>query len=281
MMQRSTDRRSFLIVEGSEDVKALDPHVAESRCLMIIAGGKENALGAMELVVQNEIEHVGALVDGDHICKEIDVRLGLPGVVTTDRNDLDSEVLQIPGLVSRIAFSHIDGRVLRAVLAKNGCADVLGAILRIVAPVTNLRFACQQYGVDLSTKDFPIVSIYSKGKIELSFDQAAAVARGRLGTEDQPVYGPVIESWLTSDEVDDADALIFHNGHHMFSALHALLRHECAYTPKIENLENAVRAAASWPEFSSLDFAKRLSDEFEDMGFWIWREERAPATSVA
>lgn len=279
MMLRPQDTRAFLVVEGVEDVRTLDAHISEEACQLFIAGGRENALGVIEIVVQESMENVGALVDADHVKRSFDVRVELYGVTSTDLNDLDSEVLHVPHLPDRICASHVDGRGFREKLTRRGFATAIEAIENVACPVTALRYNCERYGIGLSTKDFPIVALYARGEVSLDINKSKRAAIARLPVSAKGESTSLVEEWIESqlmgtEFVSPGSWRPYHNGHHLFSALHALLKSEGGYIPKIDNIENSVRGAVSWPELWSIACIRRLSAYFEALGFWIWRHPK-------
>lgn len=280
MMERPLDTRPFLIVEGPEDQRTLDPHVSDGLCLIVVAHGRENVLGAMELVMENDLKNVIALVDADHTRKR-DERTTLPNVVSTDLNDLDSEVLHIPGLVDRVGFSHANGPRLRAFLREHNHTGVISALHSIVRPITTLRYMCECNGIAVSLKKFPIRATYAKGTLTLHLDQVKAIVQKNLNGGERSELDSKFEAWISLKEIEGLGITKCHNGHHLFAALHTFLGFEGGYKSKVVNLEDSVRAAVSWHELSLIACIQRLSKSFEEIGFWIWRYEQNVSPSVA
>lgn len=281
VMQRDHTPRAFLLVEGPEDSKTLYAHISEEKCQILICEGRENVLGAMVLVCDNLVSGVGALVDADHSRRSVESRISLPGVVVTDLNDLDSEVLHIPGLVERVGYSHVDSRYLYTLLTTSDSGDIRAVMHKIVAPITALRYMCERYGVPISTTDFPVVAIYKKGEFALDSQKVKVIAKHKLQDDLREKYEPLIEAWVSAAPINEEDLKALHNGHQLFHALHALLRCECGYEPKVENLENSVRAAVAWADLWNIPCIRRLSEHFESLGYWIWRYSRDSSPSAA
>lgn len=270
IMQRdAAPHRAILLVEGVEDVRALGAYVNHELCRLMICHGNEALLGAMQRVNERGDHAVAALTDSDCGNAANDLRLTMSGVITTDRNDLDAEILHMPGLVDRLVWTHCDGLALLRLIADSEYSNVLEAMGSIVAPVTCVRYMCGLHSLSLNAKDLPILAIYQRG-MTLDRERLAQAIISRLPMSERASRRADVETWLDLYEINGVHIPDLHNGHLLFNALHAILRIEGGSKSSAESLVNAARAAITWEELFSLPFIRRLTDYFNHFGVWIW-----------
>lgn len=122
-------------------------------------------------------------------------------------------------------------------------------------------------------RDFPIAAAYKKGDLTLDYAKLRRIVVDKIAADQRAEYEPQLDDWLSAKSADGIDLAAHHNGHHLMAALHTVLRVEVDYVAKIQNLDNAVRAAVSWLEFASLACIVRLTRYFEEFGISIWRKQ--------
>jgi len=96
-MRRSTFKGTFIIVEGRSDERFYQKFIEEQECEFSIARGKENAVGAIEILDRDSFPGVLAIVDADFWRLE-NVTHPSPNLLLTDGHDLEMMMLKSPAL---------------------------------------------------------------------------------------------------------------------------------------------------------------------------------------
>lgn len=271
VMQGSADARLFLVVEGVEDQRVLESHLSHGDCLLFVAHGKLNALEALERAETAGLKHVIGLVDSDIQSGGSDPEVALTNTVTTDMNDLDSEIFHIPGLLRHLAYSQCESRKLRKRLGGLDDKEIMDAVYRVIEPVTAIRIHLLTLDLSPRFRDMPLGAMYAKGKITIKVDEFCAMVASR--TPDPNVDILFVSDWLSQYESAPDKLKRLHNGHHLFATLHAIFRHEGEYRFRAETLVAAARAAVTWENLSQLPFITRITELARARGYRVWRNE--------
>jgi hypothetical protein len=95
-MKRTQHSGSFLIVEGGSDALFFDCWISSGDCEVVVAHGRENAAGAIKLLVNEGFPGVLAVLDSDFCV----IEGGTAGAssVLTDAHDLETMLIQSPAL---------------------------------------------------------------------------------------------------------------------------------------------------------------------------------------
>ena len=100
--RRSVHSGSFLLVEGSSDVKFWHEHVSRPNCLIRSAGGKPGVRIALKRLDSIGFTGILGLVDDD--CDSLENRqFPSPNLVATDARDLECLLLRSP-LLEKLVF---------------------------------------------------------------------------------------------------------------------------------------------------------------------------------
>jgi len=86
-MSRSQHAGAFLIVEGDSDVRVFNRFV-DSKCRIISAKNKENAVAALDILSKDKFKGVLAVVDADFWHWE-GKKIDNPDLLLTDTHDLE------------------------------------------------------------------------------------------------------------------------------------------------------------------------------------------------
>jgi hypothetical protein len=96
-LQRSQYTGSFLIAEGDTDARAWKNLMDSTKCRVVIAHNKNNAIAALNILEQANVAGVVAVVDADFDILEETVLLS-QNLLLTDTHDLETMLLKSPAL---------------------------------------------------------------------------------------------------------------------------------------------------------------------------------------
>jgi hypothetical protein len=102
MMRQENSRKSFLVLEGVDDIRFWTSRVADEECELIDGNGKPNVEGA--LVRLDGRSFAGALGIVDDDCDALECRsLPSPNLIATDGHDLECVLLRSSALDRALA----------------------------------------------------------------------------------------------------------------------------------------------------------------------------------
>lgn len=140
LMSRQVHRRSFLLLEGSDDSKFWRGRIAKGNCDIVVAEGKSNVIGAIERLDTRQFTGVLGIVDDDfdtpNGCQFLDKFSGhqysSANLIGTDASDLECLLLRSPALESVLQilgdeakiqqYEQRTGMPVREGLLQNGLA---------------------------------------------------------------------------------------------------------------------------------------------------------------
>lgn len=91
------DHHAFLLVEGATDKRVYKRFVDEKSCDIVVADGKERAIGALSILEQDNFVGVLAIVDADFLPLE-ETLPASPNLLLTDYHDLELMMLSSSAL---------------------------------------------------------------------------------------------------------------------------------------------------------------------------------------
>jgi len=91
-MNRSLHFGTFLIVEGNTDIRIYERFINETHCIVIPAYGKDNAIGALDILEKNSFDGVLTIVDAD-FWRLDGIKLNSTNLLLTDTHDLETMLL--------------------------------------------------------------------------------------------------------------------------------------------------------------------------------------------
>lgn len=96
-MRRSAYTGTFIIVEGSTDVRVYERCVDSKKCEFSIAHNKDNAISALKILQNDNFAGVLAIIDADFSRLEKSLP-PTPNLLLTDYHDLENMLIQSPAL---------------------------------------------------------------------------------------------------------------------------------------------------------------------------------------
>lgn len=103
-MLRTQHTGSFLIAEGDTDARVWKNLMDSTKCRVVIAHNKNNAIAVLNILEQANVAGVVAVVDADFDILEETVPLS-PNLLLTDTHDLETMLLKSPAL-EKVVTEH-------------------------------------------------------------------------------------------------------------------------------------------------------------------------------
>jgi hypothetical protein len=177
-MKRLKHAGAFLLVEGEDDKKLFKNFVDAASCVIQIAYGKPNVLGALAILEQDSFRGVLAIADADFAHLEGQLPHS-PNLIWTDTHDLETMLLASPAL-DRLLSERGDEDRLAGFLQSAG-SDVRAALLKLGAPVGYLRWLSQREKMSLLFEGLPFDDFLSEKTLMLNEGALLRVLQSRSG----------------------------------------------------------------------------------------------------
>jgi len=150
--QRSQYTGSFLIAEGDTDARVWKNLMDSTKCRVVIAHNKNNAIAALNILEQANVAGVVAVVDADFDILEETLPLS-PNLLLTDTHDLETMLLKSPAL-EKVVTEHGSAEKIES-FAK----DIRQTLLESAKIIGYLRWASLKFNYclkfeGLAFKDF-------------------------------------------------------------------------------------------------------------------------------
>ena len=185
LMLRMSDARTFVLLEGEDDQRALDVHIDDESAASINCFGKPNVMRAVGIADERQTRRVLAIVDRDW-----DDRLGgqssSPNIVYTDWYDLDATIASIEGVVDRIVYANGRKEDIKADIEESQHGSARDMIVAAASMVGLLRFLSVSGGWNLNMREFPVVDVLDPDNSKMGIDPdrlvALAMRRSKMAT---------------------------------------------------------------------------------------------------
>jgi hypothetical protein len=271
-MQRTTDRRTFVLLEGPTDCQALDPHVDEARAVTFPGYSKSVVKKALTLADDRQLARVLAVLDRDWVGL-LESPLPSPNVVYTDDYDLDATMLFAGDVLERVVSAHSDRDARGDDLDASG-SSVSTLLVDIAAHVGILRFANERDGLGINCQKFPVHA--AMGPTAASVDVTALV-RIAIGRSPHATAVEVdVVRLVTEEHGQAAERRRYCNGHDLASALSALCKRWGVVISRA-NLEAAIRSAFSCADLRRTTLYRAMATWAQDNGTLVWNCVNQPA----
>jgi len=268
-MIRSQFSGSFLIVEGDKDARFFRNYISSAHCRIEPAMGKDNAIGALQILEQDSFAGVLTIVDADFHLLEGKL-LNNPNLIYTDHHDLEvtlvnsqalDKLLTEYGSAEKIArFESRIGKDIRTILIEAG--RIIGC----------LRWVSLQQGLGLDFEGITFSDFTDQSS--LTIDPAKLIRAVKNRSQKHSLNETETLEAVQNLMGQDHDALHICCGHDLTALLSAALRitlgSNNANDVKQEVIEKSLRLAFE----ASLLSTTRL---YESIRGW---EERNPPFKI-
>lgn len=264
-MLRTTDQRTFVVLEGPTDCQALDPHVADVTAATFPAHSKSVAKRALELIDDREMERVLVVLDRDWV-DVLEARVPSPNVVYTDDYDLDATILFAGDVLGRVVSTHSDRDQRDAHLGTAGATpDAL--IAELAGTVGLLRFASERDRLGMRCGGFPLHQAIASSHDRVDLQQFAVIAVGR--SAHRTVGEAAVVTIVERERQSATDLRWFCNGHDLASGLSSLITRWGGSTSRL-GVEQAVRSTLSCADLKATQLYRDVLAWSSSVGTAIW-----------
>jgi hypothetical protein len=271
LILRNVSNRTFVVLEGESDCNSLDPHIEEADCETIAGYSKSVVLRAIELVDDQYIQGVVALVDRDWIgfC---DQRPESPNLFTTDFYDLDATIFFSGRIAQKFFSAHGDRDERKAYLIACGKSDISEAIARLALPVGYLRLLSCRNRYGLKLRDFPVAAAMKPDCMTLDVEAVVNIAYKRSGGLPSVSKHELVNELVKDISIID-DAKKYCSGHDLTRALAAIVSRRLHLTMSSDAAARGMRAVFSVMELKTTQFYVDLKEWAEARNRIIWKVE--------
>jgi hypothetical protein len=258
-----------LLVEGPDDVDALDAHVSEESAMLLPGYGKTSVLYALDLCEKNGVEYALAILDRDWVGID-DEGSKSPNVVYTDMYDLDATILFSGQVARRVVGSFSNAGRLKDHMKSKGLDQVFDFAIPISSAVGVLRLAIRQNRLPLSVRDFPTAAAMDLDGGPADIEKILIIAEARA------VGGyPVVNRPQVNIMIDDqlralSDPKRYCSGHDLTTALTAVMRGRWGSKLKSADVARALRAAFGCPELMRTSMYRDVQSWSVSRSIDIW-----------
>lgn len=165
IMTRTSFSSAILITEGANDCRLMDKFIDGAQCSTLPAHGKENALGAIQILSKKGLKGIAVLVDADHWHIEGKTSES-EHVIVTEYHDLEMIMLKSRSLDS-IIFQFASKEKYKKFMDSCSSNSLLEILLDKTSPIGALRYISKRDGVNLYFKDLNYKKIVNEKDLAL------------------------------------------------------------------------------------------------------------------
>ncbi|MBC8991469.1 hypothetical protein H9X95_15045 [Micromonospora chalcea] len=266
MMLRTSDARTIVLVEGPEDVAALEPHMLSDHAFTLPTTGKGILLGAVELIDQAKVERVLAIADLDwtNILYPPHVSNNL---IYTEHADMDITILKCPMVITRICWSHCDAGRLKSLLQRSGHSSVLDLAVVFASAVGALRLASVRDGLQLNLRKFPVHDVIDLTTLAPNLRRLAELAVQR--SKNVAVSVADLEATVKGEIEAMSVPLRYCSGHDLIAVIAAILK-GYGSNAGADALSKSIHSAFSCGDLRTTSLYLRVSGWAELRNLQIW-----------
>ena len=167
-MVRTTFKGTIIVIEGASDYKFLKPFVSAENCHLMPAHGKENAIGCIPLVREDDIKGVLSFVDSDHD-RILELLPEDENIVVTDYYDCEMLMIMTEALDSVIS-EYASETKLNKFLEKKAQNDIRSAIFKVCIPIGMFRLISRKMGFNLCFNNINFKKFINTAKMQLNIE---------------------------------------------------------------------------------------------------------------
>lgn len=261
MMTHQVNPGLVLLVEGDEECKLIDAHIATESVRTFPAGAKSATIGAINRLVQAGVQWCLAVIDRD-----FGPRLAQPHIVSSRNYDLIMDVVSARREgVTRLAISSTPpGQVRR--FEKENNTRVHDAIIECCIPMAAARLACVDGAIKGSSRGLSAAGIVDAWEKSSHLDHVAATMSTRSGESVANIL-KILTNYCGNLPKPNRAV----NGHDYASTLLDLVnsRTGSASRREIENLLRSLATRGCWRKIGVAVFIDQWARQ-RGISIWGW-----------
>ncbi len=259
-MARTQFRGTFLIVEGqTADFRVYKRLVDSKQTKITPAHNKDNALAALKILEDADVEGVVAIVDADFWrLEELDPTC--PNLFITDTHDLETMLLESPSLEKLLDEFGSEKKI--ASFIENSKMDVRQALLTAAGPIGYLRWVSQRNNLSLKFEGISFREFIDRNTLHINISKLIPEVKNkslRHDLSDNDLQNKIDE--LTDPKHNSWDICCGHDLVCILSfGLRSVLGTNNANEVKPEDLERILRAGYEYVYFLSTQLYRSLQE---------------------
>ena len=269
-MKRSQFAGSFLIVEGSDDRRFMEPFTCKNTCNITVAQGKENVREVITILEEAHFEGIIGLIDADFDRIE-NRRETSHNIVKPDRHDLETMLLHSLAL-DKLLVEYGSPEKLQSF---GSTESVLNTLLEMASPLANLRLHSRRNNLSIRFDGLNYSSWIERRSLAVDLVGMINAVKNnsqRHSLDSQTLLQAVWE--LNEEGLDPGEVC---NGTDLIEILSIALRGRLGTNSAMdvngENLRRILRAGLSKEEFNTSNLASEIREwQIRSAGFKILKD---------
>ncbi|HVV09183.1 hypothetical protein [Amycolatopsis sp.] len=267
MMMRNHENGPICVVEGKSDYGALVEHLDEPVVKLIVANGRQNVQGAMQIVAISELAGVFAVIDSD-----LDAFRGvvneIPAVFYSEMHDLEADIFLLPRIADRIIHNYADSDRLKSHLGELGAIRPSKHVVQMASVLGLVRYISVANRIGLNLSEIPYNKVLSKDKLSLDYKSLARIILGK-SKKCTINYDQILNLITICDEFDHISEVLC-RGHDLCGLTAACLRSWWGANVPTDTIERTLRSALNCGELLKLNVRAQVAEWAEAAGHKVW-----------
>lgn len=258
-----------VLVEGPDDVDALDAHVSEESSFLIPGYGKSSVEYAIGLADAQKLDFVLAILDRDWV-GIIDAPHPSPNVVYTDMYDLDATIIFTGDACRRVVSNFCDKERLKRHMTRSGAARPTEFIVKPAIAVGVLRLLTCEMHLAVKVRDFPITEIMDMSTGEPDIVKMIVIANSKYLGHDRSMDKEGTAQLVKLKISEAGSDVRYCSGHDLSVALAGIMRRKWGCTVKAEVVIKAIRAAFACGNLMMTSLYREVERWAANRGAAVW-----------
>lgn len=272
-MLRHSDKRSILLLEGDKDARVFERFIDSSACDIEIGFGKQNVLGALDLLEEEGFQGAIGIIDAD-FDRLLGATYAIENVCVTDVHDLDLMIFGSLAL-DRYLREHVD-RDLFGKLYQSDIDLLRSEILSKSLRLAYCRFVSERDGLRIYFKDLRHDEFISVDDLTVALSDLTKNLIRRSHTR---CTVSQLERLVALEESKNHDPWQITNGHDVAAFLGIGLRRmigsKKVHQTWSSEVEAGLRLAFDWAAFEATSLHRSVREwEAENKPFRIFPTSR-------
>ncbi|MHC4404444.1 MAG: DUF4435 domain-containing protein [Planctomycetota bacterium] len=256
-MMRTQHKGTLVIVEGPSDKSAYLNLVDQRTCRIVIAHGKENATGALQILESDDLRGMLAIVDADFMHLEKGARPS-ENLLVTDLHDLECMMMASSAFGKLLSEYAVPARV--EAFEQRAACPLQTALARNAMIIGYFRWVSLREDLALDFEDLSFGKFLSR--TDLHVDVSKLIMEVKNRSQKHALADSDIHSQIESLRDPKHDAWQVSCGHDIIGILSFALRRTIAARKESEvspkALERAVRLAYEMSHFQQTELYKSI-----------------------
>ena len=264
-----------VLVEGPDDVDALESHVSEESSFLIPGYGKSSVEHVVALADDQGLDFVLAVLDRDWI-GVVDEPHSSPNIVYTDLYDLDATIVFSRDICRRVVANFCDSEKMKRHLSRSGVSSPIDLVLIPAVAVGVLRLLTRERNLPIKVRDFPIGEIMNMDGGEPSVVKMVVIGHSKCGDRNREMDQGAVAQLVAAKMVEIGPDVRYCSGHDLAAALAAVMRKKWGCTVGGDAIIKTIRAAFACENLVATLLYSRVEAWAVSRNVRVWTCPRVP-----